>query len=235
VIKQVELGDLKGSNGAYRYDQKDAALDFIEVHERAGIYGLDDVVIRRLKKLGVTKSPSAIKADVGINKVHLSLKMSGAGKSSLINHQTRSGFIKIFGAETDAFQILDAEVLKYVKCRRDGFITEDVGLDKREAMGLFISDSFRHAFRRIFDYFVFEGTVGWGASKFPAESVLSFGNPLDPRTWSLYQKSEFYEHCWPNLVFSLRRHGRPKFRVADEVWFLSTDDNNPKGQLSLRI
>ena len=102
-------------------------------------------------------------------------------------------------------------------------------------INIFITDSFRHAFRRVFDYFVFEGTVGWGASKFPAECILSFGKALDPSTWSVYQRNEYYDHCWPSLVFSLRRHGRPKFRAPDRAWFLGADDGAPKGQLSLRI
>jgi hypothetical protein len=234
-IRQIGLGDLKGRKGVYRYEQRDAASDFIEVQEQAQVAGLDDVLMRKLGRMGVSKSSHLNKADVRINDVLASVKMGGVGKSSLINHQARSGFIRVFGANSESFRLLDAEVLKYIELRRGALITEDVGWDRRKEMNLFLNDSFKDAFRLIFNYFVFDGTVGFGRSSFPAQSVISVEDAFDPRTWTSFSRADFFDHCWKKLVFSLRRHAKANFTSEDEPWFLLTDDGNPKGQLSLRI
>jgi hypothetical protein len=207
----------------------------MEVKEQARVTGLDEALVRRLDKMGVSKSSSRSKADVRINEELVSLKMEGVGRSSLINHQARSGFMSVFGASSDSFRLLDAEVLKYIELRRDELINEDVGWDKRREMNLFINDSFKDAFRPIFDYFVFVGTVGYGPSSFPAQSVLLVEDAFDPRTWTSFSRADFFDHCWGRLVFSLRRHAKASFKSDDEPWFLLADDGNPKGQLSLRI
>ena len=235
VVKQVGLGDLKGRKGVYRYEQKEKAVDFMEVQEKARVTGLDEALVRRLNKMGVSKSSSRSKADVRINEEFVSLKMEGVGRSSLINHQARSGFIRVFGANSESFRLLDAEVLKYIDLRRGALITEDVGWDRRKEMNLFMNDSFKDAFRLIFNYFVFDGTVGFGRSSFPAQSVISVEDAFDPRTWTSFSRADFFDHCWGKLVFSLRRHTKANFTSEDEPWFLLTDDGNPKAQLSLRI
>jgi hypothetical protein len=234
-IRQIGLGDLKGRKGVYRYEQRDAASDFIEVQEQAQVAGLDDVLMRKLGRMGVSKSSHLNKADVRINDVLASVKMGGVGKSSLINHQARSGFLKVFKPASDSFMALDAEVIRYIKYRRQGVITEDVGLAKRKEMGLFISEAFKGTFKQIFDYFVFEGTPHWGPSAFPAECVLLFDDAFEPSTWKSFKRDDFFEYCWPRLVFSLRRHGKANYTLEDEPWVLPTDDGNPKGKLSLRI
>lgn len=235
VIKQVGLGDLKGRKGVYRYEQKEKATDFMEVQEQARVAGLDEALVRRLNKMGVSKSSSRSKADVRINEELVSLKMEGVGRSSLINHQARSGFIRVFGANSESFRLLDAEVLKYIDLRRDERIAEDVGWDRRKKMSLFMNNSFKDAFRLIFNYFVFDGTVRFGRSPFPAKSVILIEDAFDPRTWTSFSRADFFDYCWEKLVFSLRRHSRAKFNSEDEPWFLLTDDGNPKAQLSLRI
>ena len=235
VVKQVGLGDLKGRKGVYRYEQKEKAIDFMEVQEQARVTGLDESLFRRLSKMGVSKSSSRSKADVRINEELVSLKMEGVGRSSLINHQARSGFIRVFGENSESFRLLDAEVLKYIDLRRGALITEDVGWDRRKEMNLFMNDSFKDAFRLIFNYFVFDGTVGFGRSSFPAQSVISVEDAFDPRTWTSFSRADFFDHCWEKLVFSLRRHAKANFTSEDEPWFLLTDDGNPKAQLSLRI
>ncbi len=235
VVRQVGLGDLEGRKGVYRYEQREAASGFIEVQEQAQDTGVDDALVYKLGKMGVSKSSSRSKADVRINEELVSLKMEGVGRSSLINHQARSGFISVFGANSDAFRLLDAEVLKYIELRRGELINEDVGWDKRMEMNLFINDSFKEAFRLIFDYFVFDGTVGYGPSTFPAQSVILVEDAFDPRTWTSFNRADFFDHCWGKLVFSLRRHAKASFKSDDEPWFLLADDGNPKGQLSLRI
>ena len=235
VVKQVGLGDLKGRKGVYRYEQKEKAVDFMEVQEQARVTGLDEALVRRLNKMGVSKSSSRSKADVRINEELVSLKMEGVGRSSLINHQARSGFIRVFGANSESFRLLDAEVLKYIDLRRGALIAEDVGWDRRKEMNLFMNDSFKDAFRLIFNYFVFDGTVGFGRSSFPAQSVISVEDAFDPRTWTSFSRADFFDNCWGKLVFSLRRHAKANFKSEDEPWFLLTDDGNPKAQLSLRI
>lgn len=235
VVKQVGLGDLKVRKGIYRYEQKEKAVDFMEVQEQARVTGLDEALVRRLNKMGVSKSSSRSKADVRINEELVSLKMEGVGRSSLINHQARSGFIRVFGAKSESFRLLDAEVLKYIDLRRGALITEDVGWDRRKEMNLFMNDSFKDAFRLIFNYFVFDGTVSFGRSSFPAQSVILVEDAFDPRTWTSFSRADFFDYCWKKLVFSLRRHAKANFTSEDEPWFLLTDDGNPKAQLSLRI
>jgi hypothetical protein len=235
VVKQVGLGDLKGRKGVYRYEQKEKAIDFMEVQEQARVTGLDESLVRRLNKMGVSKSSSRSKADVRINEELVSLKMEGVGRSSLINHQARSGFIRVFGENSESFRLLDAEVLKYIDLRRGALITEDVGWDRRKEMNLFMNDSFKDAFRLIFNYFVFDGTVGYGPYSFPAQSVILVEDAFDPRTWTSFSRADFFDNCWEKVVFSLRRRAKASFRPEDEPWFLLADDGNPKGQLSLRI
>jgi len=185
--------------------------------------------------MGVSKSSNWNKADVRINERLVSLKMGGVGKSSLINHQARSGFISVFKSESDSFMALDAEVLRYIKYRQQGLIAEDVGSAKRKESGLFISEAFKASFRQIFDYFVFEGTARKGPSAFPAESVLLFDDAFKLSTWKSYGTNDFFEYCWPRLVFSLRSHGKANYALEDEPWVLLADDGRLKGKLSLRI
>ncbi len=234
VVRQVWLGDLEGRKGFYRYEQRENAVDFMEVQEQALVMGVDDALVRKLQKMGVSKSSSRSKADVRIDKTLVSLKMGGVGKSSLINHQARSGFIKIFKSESDSFRALDTEVLNYIKYRRQGLIPEDVGLVKRKETGLFVSEDFKAAFKQIFEYFVFEGTAQ-GLSPFPAETILQFDDAFKPSTWKSYRRNDFFEYCWPMLVFSLRSHGKANYTLEDKPWVLLADDGKLKGKLSLRI
>ncbi len=235
VIGQVGLGDLEGRKGVYRYEQREAASGFIEVQEQAQLTGVDDALVYKLGKMGVCKSSSWSKADVRINERLVSLKMGGVGRSSLINHQNRSGFISVFKSESNSFMALDAEVLRYINYRQQGLITEDVGSAKRKEYGLFMSEAFKASFKQIFEYFVFEGTARQGPSAFPAESVLLFDDAFKLSTWKSYGRKDFYDYCWPMLVFSLRSHGKANYALEDAPWVLLTDDGKLKGKLSLRI
>ena len=204
-IKQIDAGNFKSKDGSYAYNQNIDETSINEVCESGAEYKygkIRDI----LAPLYIVKAGSRMKADVSINNINYSIK-SSAVRPAIINHTFREGFsVAATYANTD-LDFIDYEILRYWENRIPGLIGEDVSGKSRKKFNLFWSSKFKEGFRPIFNYFAFKGT-GAGLSPMPAEYILEFGDPLDPRTWKIIDKDNFYNLCWDNLVFSMRHHGK---------------------------
>ena len=204
-IKQIDAGDFKSKDGSYTYNQDidEAIID--EVCESGADYKYDKIR-DILAPLYIVKAGSRMKADVSINNINYSIK-SSAVRPAIINHTFREGFSVAATYANADLDFLDYEILRYWENRIPGLIGEDVSGKSRKKFNLFWSSKFKEGFRPIFNYFAFEGT-GAGLSPMPAQYILEFEDPLDPKTWKIIDKDNFYNICWDNLVFSMRHKGK---------------------------
>ena len=204
-IKQIDAGDFKSKDGSYTYNQEIDESVINEVCESGAAYEYDRIR-DILAPLYIVKAGSKMKADVSINNVNYSIK-SSAARPAIINHTFRDGFSVAARHANTNLELLDGEILRYWEKRCEGIIGEDANGGRRKQLNLFWSNKFKEEFRPIFNYFAFEGT-GAGLSPMPAKYILEFEDPLDPKTWKIIDKDNFYNVCWDNLVFSMRHHGK---------------------------
>lgn len=204
-IKQIDAGDFKSQAGNYTYNQHIDETIIDEVCESGAEYDYERIR-DILAPLHIVKAGSRMKADVSINKVNYSIK-SSAVRPAIINHTFREGFSVAASHANANLDILDIEISHYWESRCQGIIGEDADGKRRKEFTLFWSNEFKEEFRPIFNYFAFDGT-GAGLSPMPAEYILEFDNPLDPKTWKIIDKDNFYNVCWDNLVFSMRHKGK---------------------------
>ena len=70
-------------------------------------------------------------------------------------------------------------------------------------------------FRPILEYFLFTGT-GSRDSKHPADYIIEYADPLNPKKWKVITKEEAIDKIWDNLVFSMRsKKGMPPDYTLD--------------------
>jgi hypothetical protein len=214
-IKQIDAGDFKSKDGSYTYNQNidEAIID--EVCESGAEYKYEKIR-DILAPLHIVKAGSRMKADVTINTTNYSIK-SSAARPAIINHTFRDGFSVAARHVNADLDFLDYEILRYWENRIPGLIREDVNGKSRKKFNLFWSSKFKEGFRPIFNYFAFEGT-GAGLSPMPAKYILEFADPLDPKTWKIMDKDNFYNVCWDKLIFCMRHHGKIEtdYSLSDE-------------------
>jgi hypothetical protein len=204
-IKKINAGDFKSDDGCYAYNQKIDDTLINKVCESGAEYDyprIRDILL----PLDIVKAGSKMKADVSINDISYSIK-SSAVRPAIINHTFREGFSVAARYANADLNLLDTEISRYWENRCQGIIGEDVNGSRRKEFNLFWSSKFKEGFRPIFNYFAFEGT-GAGLSPMPAKYILEFDDPLNPKTWKIIDKDNFYNVCWDNLVFSVRHHGK---------------------------
>lgn len=182
------------------------------------------------------KAPSDYKADIGINGIRYSLKYKGLAKSSIVNHTTRRGFLRVCNFLKIDIKPLDNMIDEYWIKRESGLIKEDVNNSNSESPFKNHEDYLDN----ILKYFLFEGT-GSKESKFKADKVIVFSDPFNPLTYSVLSKDVVIKHIWDNLVFSLRsKKGMPKIYNPDTHKDLAPwvryrpGDEHPKGALHIR-
>ncbi len=156
------------------------------------------------KCIGLKKSSNMSKADVTINNISYSIKLKDE-KPSIINHTTRLGFERICDQLHIEIEILDGIILEYWKKRFDGTITEDIR--NNDPRCPFIT--YKDYFKPIINYFVFTGS-GSKDSKYIAEKVLVLDYKALENVINIYDKDEYFDSIWSNLIFSLRGGGKSK-------------------------
>jgi hypothetical protein len=204
-IKQIDAGDFKSKDGSYTYNQDIHETSINEVCESGAKFDYKRIE-KILKPIGIVKAGSRMKADVVINNISYSIK-SSEDRPAIINHTFREGFSVAARHANANLNLLDTEILRYWENRCQGIIPEDANGSRRKELNLFWSTKFKEEFRPIFNYFAFVGT-GTGLSSMPAKYILEFNDPLEPKTWKIIDKDNFYNVCWDNLVFSMRHHGK---------------------------
>ena len=199
----------------------------------------DDELVKISGEMMIDKAGVFDKADVYINKVGVSLKSTYGANSALINHTARPGFERVCREVGADITVLDGIVEKYWELRLAGDIPEDIpNWDPRSPFR-----DHKEYFRPILEYFLFRGS-GSRESKHPAEYIIEFADPLNPRKWKVVSKEKAIDEIWDKLVFSMRsKKGMPdnytleyKGKNADSIarW-VRFHDGDYKGALHVRI
>jgi len=165
----------------------------------------DDQLKNYAYSIGGCKAPTSAKSDIYINGRGVSLKSLRAAPPALVNHTPRPGFHRVCGAVGSDITILDGIVDEYWDLRMKGTISEDTKITNPNCP----FRNYKNYLKPILEYFLFTGT-GSADSKYPADFLLEFRDPLKIETWRMLNKDEAFESVWKNLVFSLRaKKGMP--------------------------
>ena len=182
------------------------------------------------------KAPTGYKADLGINGQAFSVKYTNAAKTALVNHTARPGFKRVCEEVDVDIQLLDSMIEEYWNKRQAGIIMEDVSNSDSNSPFAPSQDYFE----RILKYFLFQGT-GSKDSIYPADYILKFDDPLNPKSYQIIAPDEAVAEVWSSLVFSVRsKKGMPqnyssKTHPEIEPWVGYMPGNpNPKGALHIR-
>jgi len=150
------------------------------------------------KKLNISKGSSLHKADVKINDIFYSLKCTGYGKPTIVNHTNRVGWLKIAEIKSLNIDDLDTIVDDYWTLRENKEISEDCPNFHEKSP----FKNNKHIIKPFLDFFIFEGS-GQGKSKYPASKVLEFKNFEDTDSWDIYG-DEYLDKHWEKLYFCMR-------------------------------
>ncbi len=156
----------------------------------------------------ITKAPVSAKRDITINGRGFSLKSSRAAPPAIVNHTTREKWLNVCEQLKINIGMLDEMVSDYWNLRTGGKIGEDI--HTTSCMCPFGNTEERKLYlKKLIDYFLFDGT-GSARSKYPADYILEFNDPLNPDTWRLLDRNRAFFTEWPKMVFSVRsKKGMP--------------------------
>lgn len=184
----------------------------IEVPEWNNTYNdlLDSKNYEKLKKI-FGKAKTSFKADISLNGVNYSLKYGNAAKSAMINHTAREGFLNVCKKLNMDIAPLDKIIKKYWELRNSGEITEDI----TNSTPLCPFKKHKEYLKPILEYFFFRGTGKLGDSPFPADKILVFTNPFDPKTYKILNLAEAVDSVWDNLTFSMRSKKGMPVRIVE--------------------
>ncbi len=153
----------------------------------------------------IQKSSPGSKSDVQVNGLGYSIKSTRSAPPAIVNHTARPGFVNVCDRIGVSIEELDIIINDYWKKRQDGLIREDVKNSHEHSP----FKNHKNYLRPILNYFLFVGT-GQKDSPYPAESIISFDDPLENNKWTLFNKENTLDYFWDKLVFSLRsKKGMP--------------------------
>ncbi len=159
----------------------------------------DEENIKKLADiLEISKNKPSYKADIKINNIFYSLKFTGSGKPTIVNHTSRLGWLNIANLKNLNISDLDNIISQYWKLRAKGEISEDCPNfhDKSPF------NNKKEIIKPYLDFFLFEGS-GQGVSDYPAEKILNFKFFNKPDVWKIYGR-EYLDENWDKLYFCLR-------------------------------
>ncbi|MDP7197017.1 MAG: hypothetical protein QF864_12630 [SAR202 cluster bacterium] len=155
--------------------------------------------------LGINKAGILMKADTIINKKAVSIKSNKKAPPALVNHTTRPGFEFAALHSGGSIDALDQIINDYWMKRKSSLIGEDVKNSSKDSP--FVKN--KSILYPFLNFFLFKGT-GSRLSKMPAEIILSFTDPFDTATWSIYDETNAVNVYWEKLIFSVRaKKGMP--------------------------
>ena len=163
----------------------------------------DDEVEDLAKEVGAFKAPSRSKADVYVNGYGISVKSHRGANPAFLNHTHRGGFLKVCERIGVSIDKLDEIIKDYWDKRKKGIINEDV---KNNDPNSPFKNNLEYL-RPILNYFLFTGTAR-GDSKYPADFILDFIDPLQEKDWKI-TKDEYLTDNWDHIIFSVRSKGMP--------------------------
>ena len=150
------------------------------------------------KILKITKSSSKDKADIKINDIFYSLKCTGYGKPTIVNHTNRVGWLKIAELKNLDISSLDKIIDEYWELRIKGDISEDCPNFHEKSP----FNKNQEIVKPYLDFFIFEGS-GRGYSKYPALKILDFKSFDELDSWKIYGQEYLKKH-WNKLYFCMR-------------------------------
>jgi hypothetical protein len=213
IIIQLKLIELRGQN--FHVDGVGAikSVKFLKEYNELpkGIildrlnYSSDQELEKLANHCGIVKAGANYKADTKINYEPISLKSLNGSPPALVNHTTRPGFEFAGRHGGGKIEQLDNIIERYWDLRLTGSIGEDV--HNSELTSPFYKN--KEVLKPFLNYFLFKGS-GAGLSRLQANRILSFSDPLKPKTWKFYDESNAVDLYWNKLVFSLRaKKGMP--------------------------
>ena len=142
----------------------------------------------------------------------------------MINHTSRDGFLNVCEKIDADIGPLDEMIKEYWRLRNSGEITEDITNNKP----LSPFKNHKEYLKPILEYFFFKGTGKMGNSAFPADKILVFTNPFDPKTYKILELDEAVDSVWDNLTFSLRsKKGMPVKKVEGQEQDAYSPETHP--------
>jgi hypothetical protein len=213
LLIQIKLIELRDSNYKINEIGTIESISFENEYKKLpNGYQLNDIgrlsdyqLIEFAKHCGITKASTNYKADTKINDEPISLKSTKKAPPALVNHTTRPGFEFAANNAGVNISLLDDLINEYWELRLNGLIGEDVTNENSKSPFKENKD----IIKPYLNYFLFYGT-GSSLSKLPAKRILSFSDPLKPKTWKFYNESNAIDLYWNKLVFSLRaKKGMP--------------------------
>jgi len=181
------------------------------------------------------------KADVFVNGIGISVKSENGAPPAIINHTTRDKILRVMDVIHQPIMPLDQIVDNYWYLRQSGRCKEDVANSNPDSPFVRRTNELvpRKVLTPLLNYFAFDGT-GTRNSAEPATLILSLQTPDDVNTWRYYDKSNFIDSIWSNLIFSIRSKGMPEnlfnspYCMEIMRWTQLVDDQY-KGSLHVRI
>ena len=172
----------------------------------AVISAMDDAQLTSLcNQLGISKAGPYSKADVFLNGIGYSIKCTDGAPPALINHTNRLGWQKAATQSGVSISSLDLLINDYWNRRISGTIKEDVANSNPNSP----FSAHLTTLKPYLDYFCFDGS-GKKVSDHPAHGIIEFSDPCNIGTWKEFNRANYINLVWPNLVFSLRsKKGMP--------------------------
>jgi hypothetical protein len=156
----------------------------------------------RVQRSQILKAPTSAKRDVIINGRGYSTKSTRGARVAIVNHTTREKWLRVCKSVGLSINPLDEMVSEYWRLRVDRRIGEDVPSSSMYCP--FGNNMQRKEYLRgLVNYFLFDGS-GARDSRYPAEYILEFADPLIPSTWKVLDKRSAFDSMWPKMVFSIR-------------------------------
>jgi hypothetical protein len=164
------------------------------------ISNFDDYnLLKFTKSIKVEKAPARAKSDVQINNIGYSIKSNRAAPPALVNHTARPGFENVCSKVGVDIEKLDELIEIYWDLRFAKKIAEDVKIS--HPLSPFKNQI--ELLRPILNYFLFQGS-GSGDSKYQAQKIINFNNPILDDNWKIYDSHSALDLYWDKLIFSLR-------------------------------
>lgn len=155
--------------------------------------------------LGISISPSIIKADVIINNEAISLKSKRGALPALINHTHRKGIENVCERISLDINPLDNAINDYWIKRIASDINEDIKMNAQNNPFQAIKDS---TLIPLLSYFLFKGTAK-ADSSISADFVYEFKDPSKFDTWIKLSPKEVAKSIIDNTTISIRSKGIP--------------------------
>ncbi len=179
------------------------------------------------------------KYDALINGKRFRIRCISYYSNALVNHSTRDKYSKVCEKIGLSIFELDEIVKEYWKLRLTGIIKEDVDNSSPDCPFLY----HKKYLSKLLTWFAFHSlTTVKGISDNSCDFILDFENPIDEKTWVVYDETNYFETIWRFLRFSIRdtkgmpSNYNPNNKIYNEITpWVNKLYGRYKGALHIRI